>query len=104
ETEAVSHIREGQPVADEGVGQGVDLCHSPNVPHRVLSQTRRPLFTSRSPAPSSPVRGTRGWSRRPRRPGLPPPGGPRIAAGAGGGAWDRPAPYESLGGLLVILY
>src|SRR5689334_13708461 len=49
EAKALSHVREGQPVADESVGQGVDLCHIPNVPHRALGQTRQPAFTPTSP-------------------------------------------------------
>jgi len=49
QAEAVSHIREGQPIADETVGQGVNLCHIPNVPHRTLSQTRQQPFTATSP-------------------------------------------------------
>ena len=50
QAEAVSHVREWSASRRRAVGQGVDLCHIPNVPHRALSQTRQQPFTATSPA------------------------------------------------------
>jgi hypothetical protein len=65
----VSHVGEGQPIADETVGQGVSLCHIPNVPHRARSQTRQQPFTATSPSMIHPDgRASRNGPSRPSRP------------------------------------
>ena len=48
DAKAVSHFWKSQPVTDERVGRGVNLCHVPNFPHQRPDQTRTRLIHATS--------------------------------------------------------